>query len=84
MRVTIKGQVTIPKHIRKAAGFEPGTEVEFAMGDDGIVRVLLAERDDDAAARKKQKDMRDWLDRVAGSVDYGMTTEELMELTRGE
>ena len=38
MRITIKGQVTIPRDIRKFAGFRPGTDVEFVIGDDGVVR----------------------------------------------
>lgn len=29
MRITSKGQVTIPQHIRKQAGLLPSTEVEF-------------------------------------------------------
>ena len=30
MRVTTKGQVTIPKHIRDHLGIGPGSEVEFS------------------------------------------------------
>ena len=33
MRVTSKGQVTIPQKIRDKAGLLPGTEVEFAFED---------------------------------------------------
>ena len=33
MRVTSKGQVTIPQEIRERAGFIPGTELEFRLGD---------------------------------------------------
>ena len=33
MRITIKGQVTIPQTIRDAAGFHPGTEVDFIWGE---------------------------------------------------
>ena len=35
MRITTKGQVTIPQAIREAAGLLPHTEVEFVM--DGLV-----------------------------------------------
>ena len=36
MRVTEKGQVTIPIALRKRYGLEHNTEIEFAAGDDGI------------------------------------------------
>ena len=37
MRVTEKGQVTIPKHIRTAAGIAPGSEVNFSREGGRIV-----------------------------------------------
>ncbi len=37
MRVTEKGQVTIAKHIRVAAGVVPGSEVTFAIEGGKIV-----------------------------------------------
>ena len=37
MHVTDKGQVTLPKHIRDAAGVLPGSEVEFALEAGRIV-----------------------------------------------
>jgi antitoxin PrlF len=37
MHVTEKGQVTIPKHIRVAAGVTPGSEVSFSMEGSKIV-----------------------------------------------
>ena len=39
MGVTSKGQVTIPQDISERAGFLPGTELEFRLGDDGVVRL---------------------------------------------
>ena len=48
MRVTDKGQVTIPKHIRTAAGVAPGSEVRFSLEGSRIVvtPVAGAVRDD--------------------------------------
>jgi AbrB family looped-hinge helix DNA binding protein len=37
MLVTEKGQVTIPKHIRDAAGVAPGSEVKFTLEGSKIV-----------------------------------------------
>jgi AbrB family looped-hinge helix DNA binding protein len=37
MLVTEKGQVTIPKHIRLAAGVVPGSEVTFSLEGSKIV-----------------------------------------------
>ena len=37
MHVTDKGQVTIPKHIRIAAGVSPGSEVSFSLEGSKIV-----------------------------------------------
>ena len=37
MQITDKGQVTIPKHIRVAAGIAPGSEVAFSLDGGKIV-----------------------------------------------
>ena len=42
MLVTDKGQITIPKHIRVAAGVVPGTEVSFSLEGGRIVLTPLA------------------------------------------
>ncbi len=42
MQVTDKGQVTIPKHIRDAAGVAPGSEVSFSLEGSRIVITPVA------------------------------------------
>jgi antitoxin PrlF len=42
MFVTKKGQVTIPKHIRIAAGVAPGSEVAFSLEGDKIIMAPIA------------------------------------------
>lgn len=42
MLVTDKGQVTIPKHIRDAAGVSPGSEVSFSLEGSRIVITPVA------------------------------------------
>lgn len=55
MQVTEKGQVTIPKHIRKAAGVAPGSQVAFSLEGSRIVitPVATSVRDDRRAALRK-------------------------------
>jgi antitoxin PrlF len=75
MRITSKGQVTIPQDIRERFGLLPHTEVEFVVEGD---TVLLCK------ASGENHRMRAWLDQVRGSADITMTTDEIMALTRGE
>jgi AbrB family looped-hinge helix DNA binding protein len=81
MRVTSKGQVTIPKHIRQRTGILPGTNVEFAERN-GEVRIRKAARHRSAA--KRDKVFEDYLEKVGGTLDLGMSTDEYMEFLRGE
>ncbi|CCV10966.1 AbrB/MazE/SpoVT family DNA-binding domain-containing protein [Mesorhizobium sp. STM 4661] len=81
MRVTTKGQVTIPKEIRDHLGIGPGSEVEFVATDDGARVVAVNENisEEEASHRFSQA-----LDRLAGTLDLGgMTTDEYMEWLRG-
>lgn len=78
MRMTTKGQVTIPQHIREAAGFRPGTELEFVIDDAGVVRVYRhREQPEDPALQAAIAKLR-------GAARKGMTTEDIMALTRGD
>jgi len=76
MRVTTKGQVTIPIALRERFGIEPGTEVEFDAEDDKIV---IRRKPD--ALTPAQRHIRWMWGRGKG---LGMTTDEIMALTRGE
>ena len=72
MRVTEKGQVTIPQSIRNALGIVPGSEVLFELqGDHAVVKRIV--RPEVVAER---------LERYAGSADAGMSTDEILALTR--
>ena len=74
MRITSKGQVTIPIEIRDRLGLLPGTEVEFDV-DGEAVRLTRAP---DAGGRG-----RAIVDRLRGRATSGLSTEEIMALTRG-
>jgi AbrB family looped-hinge helix DNA binding protein len=75
LRVTSKGQVTIPVALREKHGLLPETEVEFvevrgqvvirkASGTSGRGRSVVA--------------------RLRGRGDVRMSTDEIMKLTRGD
>lgn len=72
MRVTTKGQVTIPRHIREKLGITPSTEVEFVEEQN---RVFLVKRKTEKAAFRRFEGVR-------GSATVKMTTDEIMALTR--
>jgi AbrB family looped-hinge helix DNA binding protein len=75
MRITSKGQVTIPQDIRERYGLLPHTEVEFAV-DNGVVVLRKAEGGN--------RRVREWVRQYRGSLRAGMSTDELMRLTRGD
>ncbi|MEA2777044.1 MAG: hypothetical protein QOF90_2450 [Acetobacteraceae bacterium] len=78
MRITSKGQVTIPVEIREQAGLLPHTDVEFQF-DGEVVRIVRAQtlRSDGRGARI--------VSHLRGHRgDIPMTTDEIMALTRGE
>jgi len=73
VRVTIKGQVTIPRYIREKLGIRPNSDVSF-LEEDG--RVYLT-RDKVAVSRENR------FRRYRGIVTVKMTTDKIMALTRG-
>jgi AbrB family looped-hinge helix DNA binding protein len=75
VRVTEKGQVTIPKELRDALGIGAGTEVEFERRRDTIV-VRKASTGGHRGDRLAE--------RLRGRGDVPMTTDEIMALTRAD
>ena len=72
-KMTAKGQVTLPKRLRDHLGLKPGSDVDFELAGDG--RVFLKTRNQAPESR---------FARLRGSAKLGMTTDEIMALTRGE
>ena len=79
MRITSKGQVTIPQAIREHAGLLPNTEVEFVVDGD---LVFLVKASDARRPIRGRAGHRGPSSRHRGS--FPMTTDELMALMRGE
>ena len=73
MRVTTKGQVTIPQHIREKLGIFPATEVDF-VEEHG--RVYLVKVKGKTKAQRFKK--------LRGVATVKLTTDQIMALTRGD
>lgn len=80
MRITSKGQVTIPQAIRTAAGLLPNTEVEFVY-ENGVVLLRPAQRDVKATFSAALREAR----AVPLTKTFrGKSADEIMEFLRGE
>jgi len=78
VKITRKGQVTIPKEFRERFGLLPGTEVAF-LAEDGRVFV---ERVFVGCAADRGARGHDLVPRMSGTATGRMTTDEIMALTR--
>ena len=77
MRITSKGQVTIPVEIREQAGLMPNTEVDFEF-DGKVVRIVPA------ASRTRNNRGGRLVAHLRGRGDVTLTTDAIMALTRND
>jgi AbrB family looped-hinge helix DNA binding protein len=77
MRITTKGQVTIPMEIRDRLGLLPNSDVIFEVDGDGA-RIRKAPGTSSRGERLLA------LMRAARPPKTGMTTDQIMKMTRGE
>jgi AbrB family looped-hinge helix DNA binding protein len=77
VQITSKGQVTIPIEVRNKLGLLPNTEVEFEVVGDHA-RIRKARRSAGRSTRGQNA-----IAALRGTADAGMSTEEIMALTRG-
>lgn len=77
MRITSKGQVTIPIEIRERLGLLPNSEVEFEV-EGTAVRIRKVRK-----GRRARGRGRSIVERLRGKATSGMSTDEIMALTRG-
>jgi AbrB family looped-hinge helix DNA binding protein len=75
MRITSKGQVTIPQEVRERFGLLPDTEVDFVV-KRGSIHLVKAEKP------KKLTRGQLIVQRMRGKAGPGMSTDEIMALTR--
>jgi len=76
MRITTKGQVTIPQAIRERLGLLPYSEVEFDVVGDSVR--IRKKRGSKSRGQKLLELMR------RAKPKPGLTTDQFMALTRGE
>jgi len=75
MRITSKGQVTIPQEIREKLGLLANTEVEFEI-DGNAVRIRRT--------RRQRRRGQSIVAQLRGKASSRMSTDEIMALTRGK
>jgi AbrB family looped-hinge helix DNA binding protein len=75
MKLTSKGQVTIPRALRQRFGLHPNSEVSFEAAKDGV---LIK-----AAAQSRRQRFQAWIRRARGSATVKLSTDQIMDLTRG-
>lgn len=73
MRITTKGQVTIPQDVRDRLGLLPHTEVQFRVEGDVAVLQKVTDGGDRGQALVR---------RMRGTGTVQMTTDEILALTR--
>jgi len=70
--MTSKAQVTIPKRVREAAGLKPGSKVNVAIEGGKVVLTPVG--------RKHPSPF----EKIRGVLKDTMTTDEIMQLLRGD
>lgn len=76
MKVTAKGQVTIPARIRGYLGIRPHCEVEFTIREGEVVMSKAGERTVEQAQRRFAS--------MRGILGRDLSTHEWMAATRGD
>jgi len=75
VKVTDKGQVTIPIDIRKKIGLLPNTDVEFLISGGNVILKK--------SANQRRRGGR-LISAMSGRATRKMTTDEIMAMTRGK
>jgi AbrB family looped-hinge helix DNA binding protein len=77
MKITSKGQVTIPQALRERFGLLPNTEVEFVPTADGRGLRLLK-------SSKSSGRGRSLIERLRGRGSKTLSTDQLLKMIRSE
>ena len=81
MRVTSKGQVTIPRDIRVLAGIEPNSEVVIGLDGD-MVTIVAKDRMREVEDRQRLDRFLEALRRLEGTGDQAIDADDLTRIMR--
>ncbi len=81
MRVTSKGQVTIPRDLRELTGIKPNSEVIFSI-ESGKLVLTPKDGEQQIADKERLNRFLRTLDRLEGTGDQDLDAVALMALTR--
>ena len=73
MRITSKGQITIPQQVRRELGLQPGDDVEIVVRD-GVATIMPTNGPTGRGSRI--------VEALLGRGDVELSTDEIMALTR--
>jgi AbrB family looped-hinge helix DNA binding protein len=75
MKITSKGQITIPISIRESLGLLPGVDIDFEIEGNTVRIVRNSSDNNDGRGRRV-------VNRLRGRATVKMSTDEIMALTR--
>lgn len=81
MRVTSKGQVTIPRDMRELTGIKPNSEVLFSI-EAGKLTIIPKHASMAVEEKERLTRFLETLDKLEGTGDQELNAEDLMSLTR--
>jgi AbrB family looped-hinge helix DNA binding protein len=81
MRVTSKGQVTIPRDLRDLVGIKPNSEVIFGI-EGGVITIMPKNGSTADADEARLNRFISTIDRLGGTGDQNVDADDLMRLTR--
>jgi antitoxin PrlF len=81
MRITSKGQVTVPKHIRDRADMPPGADVEFVMENGRVV--LFRRQEPPNGETRGERLVRMLCEAGRRAAHNDLSADEILEMTRG-
>jgi len=84
MRITSKGQVTIPIDVREKAGLLPHTEVEFELRRGVVILRKARAKSATASGRGRPSRGERLVRHMTGRATRRLTTDQILALTRGE